>query len=483
MLSIMNASFIILSIINFLTYNFKLKLICSKIIDERQKYFTKFLGDKGLKKNKKKINKEKKNKEISLNDNTKKKDSKNLQTNLLEAPPKKIVNKNQTNNLFFIIQQPKQKNDDNYIKERNKPLSLNNNSPKSNNNFQNNRNNIMNKKINTNNDNNNNKNNNINKNNNNIDNNVDKNVNKIKMKNNYIKKNKNNKNILLLKKKTFERKSNYSLISNNFNSNSKILFNKENINYNKNVSNITFLDTFINNCSKNDIYNLFSEEEINDMKFKYALKIDKRDFVTYYISLLKQKQLILFTFFYNDYNLYLMKISLFLCIFTLYLMTNTFFFNDDNMHKIYNDYGKYNFIYQIPQILYSTIISSAITIILKNLSLSQKSIIKIKKINDIHLMIQTFLSFMKCFIYKLILFNLVGLIVLLFNLYYISLFCAVYTNTQSHLLTDTFTSFGISLLYPFGLSIIPGILRISALKSDKNNKKTIYFISQLIGIL
>ena len=66
---------------------------------------------------------------------------------------------------------------------------------------------------------------------------------------------------------------------------------------------------------------------MNQMKFKYALKMDKRNFITYYFSLLKQKQLIMFTFFVNnDYNIYLMKISLFLCVFSLHLMTNTFFF-------------------------------------------------------------------------------------------------------------------------------------------------------------
>ena len=164
-------------------------------------------------------------------------------------------------------------------------------------------------------------------------------------------------------------------------------------------------------------------------------------------------------------------------------MTNTFFFNDDNIHKIYEDNGKYNFIYQIPQILYSTIISSVISTILKSLTLYQKSIIKIKEINNINLTIKTFLSSLKSFKYKIILINIIGLNLLFFNLYYISLFCAVYTNTQSHLLTNTFTSFGMSLLYPFGLSRIHEFLRISVLESGKNNKNIIYIINRLISIL
>ena len=118
------------------------------------------------------------------------------------------------------------------------------------------------------------------------------------------------------------------------------------------------------NLSKDDIDKLYYEEELNQLDYNLAIEMDKRDFITYYFSLIKQKQLLIFTFLVDkDYNIYLMKISLFLCSFILYLMTNTFFFDNDNMHKIYKDNGKYNFIYQIPQILYSSITSSSITTI------------------------------------------------------------------------------------------------------------------------
>ena len=153
------------------------------------------------------------------------------------------------------------------------------------------------------------------------------------------------------------------------------------------------------------------------------------------------------------------------------------------MHKIYVDKGQYNFFYQIPQILYSSIISSVITVILKYLSLSQKSVIKIKQINEFNDMVQKYFLLLKNFKFKLIIFNLLGLAVLFFNWYYITLFCAVYANTQSHLLTDTFTSFGLSLVYPFILSLFPGLLRIPALKSEKKDRKVLYQISQLIAFI
>ena len=48
------------------------------------------------------------------------------------------------------------------------------------------------------------------------------------------------------------------------------------------------------------------------------------------------------------------------------------------MHDIYEESGKFNFIYHIPQILYSTIISSVINMIVKTLSLSEKKYIRNK---------------------------------------------------------------------------------------------------------
>ena len=99
---------------------------------------------------------------------------------------------------------------------------------------------------------------------------------------------------------------------------------------------------------------------------------------------IKKKQLILFAFLpSNDYNINTIKISLLLLSFCLYFTLNGFFFSDDSMYKIYEDKGSYDILYQMPQILYSTLITSFINIILRTLSLSEKIIIEIKEQNNI----------------------------------------------------------------------------------------------------
>ena len=78
-----------------------------------------------------------------------------------------------------------------------------------------------------------------------------------------------------------------------------------------------------------------NDDELNSLEFKFALKIDFRTYFQFYFSLLKQTHLIIFTFFVlNDYNLFLLKLSLFLISFSFFFCMNALFFNDDSMHKI-----------------------------------------------------------------------------------------------------------------------------------------------------
>ena len=88
----------------------------------------------------------------------------------------------------------------------------------------------------------------------------------------------------------------------------------------------------------------------NNMAYKEAIKFDKRGYIEYYFSLLRRKQILIFSFYtYNDNNSKMIKITIFFFSFALYFIVNALFYSDSTMHKIYEDKGKFNFIYQIPQ--------------------------------------------------------------------------------------------------------------------------------------
>ena len=227
-----------------------------------------------------------------------------------------------------------------------------------------------------------------------------------------------------------------------------------------------------------------NDEEINSLSYKKALELDKRTYFQYYLSLIRKKQLILFTFIpTNDYNILSLKIALFIVSFALYLSINAFFFNDETMHKIYKNNGIYNVIARIPKIFYSSIISSIINLLLKNLSLSEKNILKIKNEKEIDVAVQKSQDMEKCIKIKFIIFFIISLLLMLFFWYFISCFCAVYNNTQIILFKDTLISFALSMIYPFAINLLPGIFRIPALIAKKKDKNCLYSFSKLLALI
>ena len=234
---------------------------------------------------------------------------------------------------------------------------------------------------------------------------------------------------------------------------------------------------------KYEIYN-FTNEELNSLSYDMACLYDKRTYFQYYISLLRQKHLIIFTFCNNqDYNIFLLKFSLFLSSFSLYFAVNALFFNDDTMHTIYEQKGNTGIFSQISNIFYSTIISCFINIIIKKLGLSNDDMVRIKQIPNNKEGLRQSSLLMKKLKIKFGIFFLISFLLVSFFWYFISAFCAVYQNTQNILIENTLSSFALSLLYPFGLNLIPGLLRIPSLKNHSGCSKCIYFISKIIALI
>ena len=243
-------------------------------------------------------------------------------------------------------------------------------------------------------------------------------------------------------------------------------------------------EKYDNDIEDKSIYINMNDQELNTLKYEKALIYDKRSYFQYYWSLLKKKHLMLFTFYpQNDYNLITLKISLFLLGFYLYFTINVFFFSDDSMHKVYVDRGIYNFVYQIPQILYSSIASAIINMILKNLSLSEKNIIELKQEKNETAFLEKSKSISKYLFIKFLIFFILSILLLLFFWYFISCFCGVYVNTQIIFIKNTFISFALSMVYPFGLNLLPGLFRIPALRDKKKKHNCLYKISGYIAII
>ena len=138
------------------------------------------------------------------------------------------------------------------------------------------------------------------------------------------------------------------------------------------------------------------------------------------------------------------------------------------MHKIYEDEGSYNLLYQLPYICYSTIISIAILrIITETLILTEKNILELKRQNTKVLAMNYKSKSLKCIMIKYIIFFVICAGLLTFFRIYLTCFEAVYKNAQLHLIKNTLISFAISSVYPFLINLLPTYLRKDALKSNK----------------
>ena len=219
---------------------------------------------------------------------------------------------------------------------------------------------------------------------------------------------------------------------------------------------------------------------INSLDYEEAFKIDKRNYFNYYISLMKNNHPLILSFYcYNDYNSKIIKIFLFFFSFSSDLTINALFFNDDSMHKIYKDKGKYDFLFQIPQIICSTLISRLIDTLIKNLALSQDNIVELKK-NKEKINSKKYKKILKLFKIKFILFFVFAFIILSFFWYYITCFCGIYINTQIYLIKDSLFSLITSFIFPFAIYLIPGLFRIPALRMEKPSGKYFYKFSTFL---
>ena len=202
----------------------------------------------------------------------------------------------------------------------------------------------------------------------------------------------------------------------------------------------------------------------------------------FYLSFLKLNIFIFYICKNNnkEYNSYIIKINLFLFFIAIFMSINALFFNDSMMHNIFESKNKLNFLYMIPYILYSAIISDIIIAITNKLSLSERNLLQLKKErNKYNVKVKT-IAIIKFLIIKYIIFFIITFLFLIFFWYYLSCFCAVFSNTQIFLIQNTLISILISVIYHLIICLFPCIFRICALKGVTG--KLLYIISQYIQL-
>ena len=225
------------------------------------------------------------------------------------------------------------------------------------------------------------------------------------------------------------------------------------------------------------------EEYLTDIEkdllsYERAKKLDRRTYCGYYWSLLKLRQLIIFTFFvFDDFNLFLVKLFSFFLLLSFNLAYNAIFFFDKVINDIYDDRGKYSLKLQILNIFISSILFSFTIILIRFIIISHKKLIKLKNMDVYQDAQRESFSIHNRLIITYIIYYIIGAIFLIFFWYFLTSFGAIFHYTQNHCFLNAFISFCFSMIYPFIYCLIPALFRYLALKK---NYERLYCISQYI---
>ena len=275
--------------------------------------------------------------------------------------------------------------------------------------------------------------------------------------------------------------------------NSSLLNKKNNvkfINKNKNINvtlNIQNQKKKVQTKKGNNIVNTnnhkhcYSNNELDALSYLEAIKYDKRTCCQYYISLLRKNHPISFAFFpFKDYNSKIIKLYIFFLSFAIYYAVSFLFINENSIHKIYEDNGKYNILYFLPSICITFASSYTITVLIKLIFLSERNILKIKEEKNYNSAVNVSNIVKKNLIIKYIIFYIIGFIFLVAFWFFLSSFGAVYQNTQVILFINTLVSFGISLIFPFFISLITCCFRGCSLSDKKSKSECLYKTSSIL---
>ena len=234
--------------------------------------------------------------------------------------------------------------------------------------------------------------------------------------------------------------------------------------------------------SEKHIYKL-NDEEKNGLSYERALRHDKRNFCQYYGFMLQISHIIVNVFCRcSDYNLFSIKLGLLFMLFPINITFNSFFFTNKTIKATY--VKKIDDISQFAENLVNTFIasifSSIVLILLKMLCLTNSSVMSLRKIRNVEKARQKSAWTLKCIKIRIFLYYLLSFIFLIIFGYYVACFCTIFENTQINLIKSMFTSWALSLVYPFAICFITSIFRISALRCKK---KCLYRINQLLQMI
>ena len=181
----------------------------------------------------------------------------------------------------------------------------------------------------------------------------------------------------------------------------------------------------------------------------------------------------------NHFDLFVIKLSFLVFTFQISFFLNALFYTDEYISDAYHNDGVLDFFSGLPKCFYSFIATLITTNLLRMLSSSKNELIKVIRSNTKFSNFKSLINIklkklrIKLIIYFILLFALESLF-----LYYVTVFCAVYRNSQKYWFLGCLQSFGIDFLTAFAGCIFLSLFRYISIKK---HIKCLYIFTNIIN--
>ena len=244
----------------------------------------------------------------------------------------------------------------------------------------------------------------------------------------------------------------------------------ENNSNNKNImNNINNYYSFeLKNLTKGISRILNNDEDLQNLDYEEAIIYDKRNYIRMFWSFLVDSQIILETFFTENYlYLFVIKLSFFVFTFQISFFLNALFYTDNYVSDAYHNNGVLEFIVGLPKSIYSFIGTLITTSLLKMLSNSKSELTKIinnrrKDKNYLDIINKELSKLSK----KLIAYFIIVFLLNMFFSYYVTVFCAVYRYSQKYWFYGCLESFAMDSLISLICCIFVSFLRFISIRKQ-----------------
>ena len=181
----------------------------------------------------------------------------------------------------------------------------------------------------------------------------------------------------------------------------------------------------------------------------------------------------------NNLDLFVIKLSFFVFTFQISFFLNALFYGDKYISEAYHNNGILNFFSGLPKSIYSFVATLITTDLLRMLSNSKSELMKIIKEkryykNYLYLINNKLDKLSSKLIIDFILVYIFGA----FFLYYVTIFCIVYKNSQKYWFLGCLESFGMDSLVAIIICIFLALFRYISIK---NRVKCFYTLANIIS--